>query len=93
MNDTRTPPPRTPAAERRARFGSGAFELAGLASVIAITFAYALHRFVGIGETPIVLGTLIAASLLGWNQPGMRPAPRRVGRAPSVGPRRDSMTR
>ena len=63
----------TPTTRRRATY-----ELAGVASVVAVTFAYALHRFIGLGEMPIVLGTLVLASILGWSQPVVRAAPRRA---------------
>lgn len=55
-------------------------ELATLVSAAAVVLAYAVHRFAGLGEAPIVLGTLLLASIIGWNQPAVRRAPPRRGR-------------
>lgn len=55
-------------------------ELATLVSAVAVALAYALHRFAGVGEAPIVLGTLLLASIVGWNQPAVRRAQPRRGR-------------
>jgi hypothetical protein len=70
---------RRPAAKRRATY-----ELAGLTSVLAVALTYTLHRFAGIGEMPLVLGTLVIASIIGWTQPALRAAPRRTGRLTPV---------
>lgn len=61
-------------------FTRSTFEIAALTSVLLATLAYALHRFAGVGETPIVLGAIVVASIVGWNQPALRAAPRRAGR-------------
>jgi len=64
-------------------------ELAVVASLLAVTVAYTLSRFAGVGEMPIVLGTLLVASILGWTQPALRAAPRRTeGPVPVVVPLR-----
>ena len=68
-----------PAAKRRATI-----ELAGLTSVLAVALTYALHRFAGLSEMPLVLGTLVIASIVGWTQPALRAAPRRTGRLTPV---------
>ena len=70
---------RLPGADRRS-----SRELAILVSAFAAVFAYALHRFAGVGEVPLVLGTLVGGSLVGWNQPALRAAPRRSARPATV---------
>ena len=62
------------------------FELALLVSTGAATLAFALSKFAGVGEAPIVIATLIAASVIGWRQPAARLHPARVPLEPS-GPR------
>jgi hypothetical protein len=47
-------------------------ELALVVSTLAATLGFALAWFLGVQETPIVLGTIAAASLVGWRQPGAR---------------------
>jgi len=59
-------------------------DLAILASGVAVVLAYVLNRFVGVGEAPIVLGTLAMASVVGWTQPAVRSRPRPCGRLTPV---------
>ena len=81
MTHTRTP---HRATEPRRAIARSTVELGIVASVLAVTLAYALHRFAGVGELPIVLGTLVAASVIGWTQPALRAAPRRAERLATV---------
>ena len=82
MHHSRTVIARSSATARRRRaVPRSAIELAAVLSVLLGTLAYALHRFVGVGEMPIVLGALLVASIVGWHQPALRAAPRRTGSA------------
>lgn len=40
--------------------------LAMVASLVAATLAVVAHLVVGVGEMPLVVGTLLVASLIGW---------------------------
>ncbi len=50
-------------------------ELALAVSVMALAAALALRWFVGLGEGPIVIGTIVIASIIGWRQPEARVRP------------------
>ena len=77
MNDSRT---------GRRGLSLASVELAIVVSLIAVAVAVALSSFVGIAQAPIVIGTIVAASAIGWAQPAarLRPAsvrsPQRAGR-------------
>jgi hypothetical protein len=73
---------------RRPALRRGTYELALVTSVLAIALTYALHRFAGVTEMPLVLGTLVVASIIGWTQPALRATPRRTGRLTPVTVRR-----
>jgi hypothetical protein len=47
-------------------------EMAALVSVVAAAVAILLTWFLGLGEVPVVLGTIVGASWVGWRQPAMR---------------------
>ena len=61
-------------------------ELAVVVSLVAVALAVALSSFAGGAQAPIVIGTIIVASIIGWSQPAarLRPVPvrhpQRVGR-------------
>ncbi|MGE0510616.1 MAG: hypothetical protein AB7Q42_16975 [Acidimicrobiia bacterium] len=63
------------------------FELALLVSTVAVAVALALSWFIGVNEAPIVFGTVVAASIIGWRQPAARLHPARVRHLESSGPR------
>ncbi len=52
-------------------------ELAVVVSLLAVALAVALSSFAGVATAPIVIGTIVAASVVGWSQPAARlhPAP------------------
>ncbi|MGD9703301.1 MAG: hypothetical protein AB7J47_02425 [Acidimicrobiia bacterium] len=52
-----------------------------------MTVALALSWFIGVNEAPIVFGTVVAASIIGWRQPAARLHPARVRHLESSGPR------
>ena len=54
-------------------------ELAVVVSLLAVALAVALSSFAGVAQAPIVIGTIIAASVVGWSQPAarLRPVPAR----------------
>jgi hypothetical protein len=79
---TSTPTPRTAPIPWRTTF-----ELALLVSTVAVTCALALSWFIGVPEAPIVIATMIAASVVGWRQPAARLHPVRVRELESSGPR------
>ena len=62
-------------------------ELALLVSTGAATLAFALSTFAGVGEAPIVIATVVAASVIGWRQPAARLHPARVRPLEPSGPR------
>jgi uncharacterized membrane protein YczE len=78
---TRTPTSSTAPAWRTT------FDIALLVSTAAATLAVALSWYFGVNEAPIVLGTVIAASIIGWRQPAARLHPARVRPFESSGPR------
>jgi len=53
-------------------------ELALLVSTVAATLAFALSWFARVDEAPIVLLTVVAASVIGWRQPAARVDPARI---------------
>ncbi len=57
-------------------------ELAVVVSLVAAASAVALDGFVGVAQAPIVIGTIIASSIVGWMQPAarLRPLPVRLHR-------------
>ena len=78
---TRTPTSSTAPAWRTT------FDLALLVSTAAATIAVVLSWYFGVNEAPIVLGTVIAASIFGWRQPAARLHQARVRPFGSSGPR------
>lgn len=40
--------------------------LAAIVSVVAVAVAVTAHLAFGVGETPLVIGTLVVASIIGW---------------------------
>ena len=80
---TSTPPSSSPAPTA----WRTAFELALLVSTVAATLAFALSTFAGVSETPIVIATVVAASVIGWRQPTARLHPARVRPLEPSGPR------
>jgi fatty acid desaturase len=40
--------------------------LAAIVSIVAVVVAVVLHTVAGVAETPLVVGTLVVASLAGW---------------------------
>jgi hypothetical protein len=78
---TRTPPSSTAPAWRTT------FDLALIVSTAAATLAVALSWFFGVTEAPIVVGTVIAASVVGWRQPAARLHATRARTLESSGPR------
>lgn len=78
---TRTPTSSTAPAWRTT------FDIALLVSTAAATLAVALSWFFGLTESQIVVGTVIAASIIGWRQPAARLHHARVRPFESSGPR------
>lgn len=50
--------------------------LAAATSVLAAAIAIAAHVVFGIGETPLVIGTLVVASAIGWSNTSAVDRPR-----------------
>jgi len=53
----------------------GPIELAVVVSTLCLTIALALSWFVGVSEQWLMLGTIVAASVIGWTQPAARLRP------------------
>ncbi len=55
-------------------------EMAVVVSTVAVALALTLSWFVGVNDSWIVVGTIVAASVIGWRQPEarLRPATHRV---------------
>lgn len=60
---TTHPAPTTVTAQRP---GLTPVRLAALVSLVAVVVAVVLHLVAGVAETPLVVGTLVVASLVGW---------------------------
>jgi hypothetical protein len=65
-------------------------ELAVAVSVFAVAAALTLSWFGGVGDTWIVLGTIVGASIVGWRQPEARLRGRLVPIKVLTGTRRHS---
>ena len=53
-------------ADRPRRHRVDTFHLASSISIVAILVATPLHLFTGVGEAPLVIGTILGASIAGW---------------------------
>jgi hypothetical protein len=66
MNVIGYAPPTLPRHPRRKFHRVETVTLASSVSIVALLIATGLHRFAGIAEAPLVIGTIVVASVAGW---------------------------
>ncbi len=74
MNVVGYAPPSLPRYPRRRLHRIEIVTLASSVSIVALLLAAALHVFAGIAEGPLVVGTILVASIAGWVNAYLPPA-------------------